>query len=376
MKRSGLPRITFPLLIAGLLGCGTSSPHAASGGSGGSSGSGGAPTDAGSDADASDELPHGSANGTVGAWQTLAPMPVKRANFCAAVVGSFVVAIGGNYKSASGFTSVSDVHVAKAHVDGTLDPWTTAGKAPSALTECTVAVSGHTIYLLDGLYDDPTKEGHVWGATLSDAGALGAWADAGALPAGTRLIQDYAWTSGGVVLALHSDLDDTTATLHAPIGATLAPFENAVWLNEFRGAPQWANAAGFAYVLGGYSAADVGNVVLSDCRGAKVNADGTMGASFAVTALPKPTNRGWGVGVDDYVFVLGGRAEVFSGTPRADVLAAKAGADGTLGAWTDAPPLPAGRTNFVAVVAGDTLYALGGAGAEAVDTVYAARVRY
>ena len=79
---------------------------------------------------------------------------------------------------------------------------------------------------------------------------------------------------------------------------------------------------------------------------------------------------------DDWVFVIGGRDAVFGGQPRADVIAGEAGANGHLGPWTAQPSLPAARSNGCAVVAGNFLYVLGGAGTSTTDTVFAARVRF
>jgi hypothetical protein len=105
--------------------------------------------------------------------------------------------------------------------------------------------------------------------------------------------------------------------------------------------------------------------------------DGSFGPPFALPTLATTTTYGAGVGVDDWVFVLGGRDGVFGGTPSANVFSAHAGADGTLGAWASQAAMPAGRTNFVVVAAGDSIYALGGASASsAADTVFAAKARF
>jgi hypothetical protein len=319
----------------------------------------------------------GTANGTLGTWQPTPAMPIQRANFCATVVGPWIVAIGGNYKNTSGgFTKVDDVHVAKWHPDGTLDAWQNAGKAPSPVTECTVAAHGNDLVLLDGIYDDTTiPEGQAFVATLDAVGGtIGAWTKPGALPASLRLLDDQAWADQNELFVLHSNLEGTTATFHTK--PDLSSPADVVWLPEFRGRPQWAHTNGFVYVLGGYSDADAGNAVLADVRGASVAPDGTMGAAFACPPLPQPTTFGWGAGVDDYVFVLGGRDAIFGGNGRTTVWSARAGADGKLDSWTPQTPLPVGLSNFVVVSAGDYIYAIGGASTDAVDTVYAAKARF
>ncbi len=321
------------------------------------------------------------ANGTVGPWQTLTPMPNARANFCATVVGSFVVVIGGNFPSDGGFTKLDDITVARFHDDGSLDAWQLAGHAPSPVTECTATGLGTSLFLMDGIYDDASKEGQVFVADLSDQGALGAFAST-ALPTGTDLFDDIAFATPSDLFATTSQLSGTCDLLSTSLHGGALPSGTASWndapfVSEFRGRPQWATAtagaATYVYVLGGYSDADAGNAVLASGWGSRV----TGGAAFAVTPLPQPTTFGTAAWADDFVFVIGGRSGVFSGTPTTTVISAQASAaDGTLSAWSAQPPLPSGRTNVSAVVAGNYLYVLGGAGAAATDTVYAAQVRF
>lgn len=322
-------------------------------------------SDAGSDASEAG-TPH--ANGTVGAWQTLAPLPHARANFCATVVGSFIVTIGGNYPDEGGFTKLDEIDVARFHDDGSLDAWQVAGHAPSPLTECTAAAVGNTLYVLDGIYDDMSKQGHVFSADLASDGTLGTMTDSGLLPAGVDLFDDLGFSSGGALWAAYSSLDGTCDLLR--IGGGPTPF-----LNEFRGRPQWASAAAggatYAYVLGGYSDADAGNSVLATGAGTQVG-----GSAVTVDDLPKPTTFGMAASADDWVFVIGGRNAIFGSQPRADVISAQADASGHLGGWTAQPPLPSPLSNATAVVAGNFLYVLGGAATTTVSTVYAAQVRF
>jgi len=357
-------RATILLLLLVLLatGCGSSSPAS------------GTPSDASTTADVGTDASTAAANGSLGAWQTLAPMPVTRANFCAVVMGRAILVIGGNYPAEGGFAVLDEIDVAVAADDGTIGSWRVAGKAPSPVTQCTVAAGGGQVFLMDGIYEDTTKGALVFRASF-DGTTLGAWTSAAALPGTTRLISQAAWTNGDELLALDSDVDGTTYVLSGSVSAGAATLAQAPWVPQFRGAAQWAQTTNAAYMLGGYADADAGNAVLSDGFGA-TQVTKPLGAAFPVGALPKPTTFGAGVGVDDWVFVLGGRDAVFSGTPRPDVVSARASADGTLGAWAAQAPMPEGRTNFVAVSAGDFVYALGGAGAQATNTVFAARARF
>jgi hypothetical protein len=343
------------VLVAVLAACGNSST----------------PNDGGSDAQV--EAGTAKANGTVGAWQTLAPLPHARANFCATVVGEFVVTIGGNYPSDAGFTKLDEIDVARFHADGSLDAWQVAGHAPSPVTECTAGASGSTLYVIDGIYDDAAKQGHVFSADLASDGTLGTLADVGTLPTGMDAFDDVAFSAAGKVWSTVSLLSGSCGLIGGPGTWTETDF-----LSEFRGRPQWATAiaggATYAYVIGGYSDADAGNMVLGTGAGAKVGTQVTGGVT--VTDLPKATTFGMAASADDWVFVIGGRGAIFAAAPRPDVVAARAAADGSLGAWTPQPSLPSPRSNAAAVVAGNFLYVLGGANASATDTVYAAQVRF
>jgi hypothetical protein len=345
-------------------------------------GNSGTPTDGGVDAQA--EAGAGAkANGTVGAWQTLAPMPHARANFCATAVDGFVVVVGGNYPDEGGFTKLDEIDAAEVHADGSLGAWQVVGHAPSPVTECTVGattddVEPKTLYLIDGIYDDASKQGHVFSASFGhDAGVaiMSPLADVGTLPTGMDAFDDIAFSAAGKIWSTVSLLSGSCGLIGGP-----APWIENDFLSEFRGRPQWAYAiaggATYAYVIGGYSDADAGNVVLASGSGAKIAAAGPTGG-VSVTDLPSPTTFGMAASADDFVFVIGGRGAIFAGTPRTDVYSAQASAtNGALGAWSAQTSLPSPRTNAAAVVAGNFLYVLGGANTSATDTVYAAQVRF
>ncbi len=323
------------------------------------------------------------ANGTLGDWQPLGAMPVPRGNHCAVVANGWLVVIGGNYKpkGAKDFVTVADVHSARINADGTLGDWQLAGKTPSPVSSCTAAADGADVVLLDGIYDDEAAGKSIHASTIDDAGMLGAWRDAGALPDGVRVPYSQATVVDHQVRAFEAKLPgagDAVALVRASLsGGSLSAWSDAPWLTGFRGHPQYVFAGSYVYALGGYAGPDRKNEVLSDGAGARLDETGAPGPSFAVTALPEPTAFGRAVAVDDWVFVTGGKDQVMSGTPRADVVAAHIAEDGTLGAWSSVAPLPQGRTAHAAIAAGDFLYVLGGAfDAGGVDSVFVARVRF
>lgn len=321
------------------------------------------------------------ANGTLGAWRTLSPMPEPRANHCSVTASGFLVVIGGNYAAGDGgpFVSLDRVDVAKLDADGTLGAWQLAGKTPSAVSDCTAAASGNTVYLVDGIFGDSADEARVWSATLSSSGKLGAWQALGALPAGERVIHSEAWVSSGTLFAMVSKLPgegDVTATIRASVAHGLGAWSESDWLPGFRGRPEYAFTGKYVYTLGGYESGDAGNVTVADVSGAPVAQNGSVGKPFSTTPLPAPTTFGRVEAVDDYLFLIGGKPDIYApGVAR--VASARVAADGQLGAWTTEPSLPEPRTNEAAVVAGNYLYVTGGGSTgPGLDSVFVARVRH
>jgi hypothetical protein len=320
------------------------------------------------------------ADGTLTDWQTLGPMPEKRANHCAVAAGGYLVVLGGNQATAGGgFQSLATVQAAPLEPDGTLGPWQLAGKTPSAVSECTATSDGSRIYLVDGIYDGATDGGKVWSADLDEHGRLGPWTALGPLPPGTRVLYSTAWVLGGALYAMDSKLPeegDVTLTLRASLQGGLGPFVESDWLPGFRGHPEYAFARGFVYVLGGYVAADAGDVVIAEVQGAPLSQDGTVGAPETAEALPAPTAFGTVTVVDNYLFLVGGKSAIFAADGSALVASTEVEASGALGGFTAQAALPEGRTSHATVLAGDFLYVTGGGyDGPGLDTVYAARVR-
>ena len=371
-----MKRLVLPLISCALVACGNSS-----------SSNGEPAIDANSETIEQDAVAEGTqeatpsttANGTVGAWQTLTPMPLARANHCAAFGNGFLFVIGGNRSSGGGFVATELIHGAKVNADGTLGAWFEAGHAPSAVTECTAVARGNELWVIDGIYATPGEEGKVYHATIDDAGAVSLFDTAGLLPPGKRTISKAAFIEAGTLWVTSDDLSDpdagtgTTGALRGDLATTTFVYDGVdpVW----RGRPQYAWTGTFMYFLGGYAAGSTDPILSVD--GARVGADGNLGTEFTTTPLGKATMFGQGVAVDDFVFVLGGREAAFGGTARADVISTAIHGDGTLGDWTARTSMPEPRTNFQLTLGGDFLFVTGGGNTGGgLDNVWSARVRF
>jgi hypothetical protein len=317
------------------------------------------------------EPPPNVATGSLDAWQQAPALPTARANHCTAAIGDYVLVIGGNFKQGESFAKTDEIHAAKITADGTFGAWQLAGRTPSPVTECSATSDGRTLYILDGLYDNEADERQVFAAELDDTGTLAPLAAMTTLP--QIAISSEASVHGGDLVMMDTVLPqdgDQTVTLRMPLAG-------GAWITDdwgigFRAQAQHAFAKDFAYTIGGYKG-EAGNPVSAEVFVATL---GTAGAR-PTTALPVPTAFGEAIAVDDFVFVVGGRDQVFGAPAKTTVLAAPIQTDGSLGTWTTLPPLPIARTNHELALVGDFLVISGGAGAMGGDTnVLATRVRF
>lgn len=315
------------------------------------------------------------ATGEVADWQAGPSLPVARANHCAVAIGDWVLVVGGNHAEGSGFASTDEIDAAQLQPDGTLGAWQVAGHLPSAASEPTCTSDGRVLYVIDGIYDNDADGGQVWTATLDADGRLSPLTSFGHLPEGVVAIASGAHVSNGTLVLTHAKLPndgDTLVTLHTPLPSLAWTTDD--WQIGFHAMYETAFTASAAYVLGGYHDPAVG--ALADTYVGSLSA-GALTQVSPSSALPAPIAFGAAVAVDDWLFVTGGRGQVFGAPGTTNVYAAPIGAGGALGAWQTVTALPMQRTNHAAVVVGDFLVLAGGAANGPGDTnVLVARVRY
>lgn len=321
----------------------------------------------------SSSSPAPTATGELEPWQNAAPLPVARANHCIAVVGDTVLVIGGNRKVGADFIKTDETHAGRVATDGTVT-WTLAGRTPSPVSECTATADGRRVFLIDGIYDRVTDARQVFTAELADDNTLSPFVPLATMP--QIALSSEAVVRRGTLLLMDTVLPaegDQTVTHRLPLASPTWTMHD--WSIGFRAHAQYVFADRFAYTLGGYSGA-TGNPVMTDVFVAPLGADGAIGAARPTTPLPTPVAFGEAVAVDDFVFVVGGRAQVFGAAATAHVYAAPILDDGALGAWT-ATALPMARTNHELALVGDFLVSTGGAVMGPGDsTVLVARVRF
>jgi hypothetical protein len=312
--------------------------------------------------------PTASATGELGTWQAGPPLPTPRANHCSATIDNWILVIGGNHQAGSDFVKTDEIDAAQLAPDGTLGPWQLAGHTPSPVSECTATSDGRHLYIIDGLYDVDTDNGHVFTADLDSTGHLGTLTTMMSLPPGAIAISSEATVANHALIIAHSSLDtDATGALSTPLAAPAWSTDD--WSINFRAQAQYAFTKTHAYTLGGYHDP---STVLTDVYVAPL----AGGPAIATTPLPSPTGFGEAVAVDDYLFLVGGRAQTFGGTPTTASFSAHIASDGTVEAWQPATALPMPRTNHDLALVGDFLVLTGGADTGGGDaTVLVSRVR-
>jgi len=313
------------------------------------------------------------ATGEVAAWQNGPALPVARANHCVVAIDDWVLAIGGNHADGTGgFVTTDEIDAAQLAPDGTLGPWHVAGKLASPASEPTCTSDGRTLYVIDGIYDNAADGGQVWSAELDATGTLSPLVSLGALPQGTDAIESAASVQDGTLRVVFSALPDSgnqTVILRTPLGGALSWSTEPLAI-DFRAEAELVLTDQLAYVLGGYHDPGVGAV--TDAFAAPLDQPAAK-----TTSLPMPIAFGKAVAVDDWLFVAGGRAQVFGAPGTASVYATPISPDGSLGTWQSATGLPVARTNHAMAVVGDYLIVTGGAANGPGDTsVLLARVRY
>lgn len=101
--------------------------------------------------------------------------------------------------------------------------------------------------------------------------------------------------------------------------------------------------------------------VFADVWSARVRADGTTEAWRVQPDLPRGLAGAAGVVLRSTLTIVSG--QIADRSYVADVHQARIGDDGTLGAWTSAPALPAARFHHAATTDGQRIYVTGGQGA-------------
>jgi hypothetical protein len=225
--------------------------------------------------------------------------------------------------------------------------------------------AGPYLYVFGGTDDWKVLHNDVQRARIHDDGTLDAFEAAGTLPApraGHCLakVKDHYLLAGGIV-PVSGKMGVSATTLLVSIGADGK-------IADAKPGPDLPKAVmhltcdvqgEYVYALGGRGP-DSKSTTMS--TRAKINADGTIGAFEAQTALKPDRSHHASFIHDKKIYVLGGLTGDPAGdyVDRSDAIVADIGADGTLGAWGAAGKLPDTLAVSSAQIYDDAVYVFGG----------------
>jgi parallel beta-helix repeat protein len=286
-------------------------------------------------------------DGTIGAWETLNPLPDTCASHRMSAWNGRLYITGG-YNG----TYQKTVWMAPINPNGTIGSWTTLTEMPNPRYNHAMSVWNGRIYI--------TQDNQVWMAPINPNGTIGSWTTnltPMPVPGGSRQNHDMSvwngrlYVSGGSAGGTLSECYMALINPDGTIGSWtyLGPVLGGL---EGHGQDVWN---GRLYTTGGYTNG-VGylNQVLMD----PLNSDGTVTSWNSVTSLPakrgRPAMSAW----NGRLYVAGGIDG--SGYDTSSVWKSDVNADGTLGSWSSLTGLPSAVDEHCMDVWNGRLYVTGG----------------
>jgi hypothetical protein len=193
-------------------------------------------------------------DGTIGAWEPLAPLPSSRAGHSVIATDRVVIITGGQGPDRKNITETLVTPVAS---DGSLGPWTVGPSLPGPRFHHSMATHGRFVYVTGGL-ETATSVASVFRAELRPDGTLSEWTALGDMPTPrshhASVVHDGALYLiaglNGNPAAPHEPLRDV---LRAPIHAdgSLGAWATVSTLPHAYGTHSAFAHGGFVYLVGG-----------------------------------------------------------------------------------------------------------------------------
>ena len=243
------------------------------------------------------------------------------------------------------------------------------------------------------LHSNPTSDEHAATKQYVDAAA----GQAGGIAVGDIVRKPYTTTPAGFLKCNGAEVDKTTySNLYSVIGDTfnndLTIGSGRPWQQQYRfNDSQTSDVLGWVsgtalpsvfshttviatknrvYALGGYLGSGSYSATVYT---APINEDGTLGTWTTSTSLPAGLIASSAFVTNNRVYLIGGATG--TGTHLTTVRTAPINADGTLGAWTTGPSLPAALAWTKTIVTKNRVYTFGGTNGNAIiSTIYTATI--
>ena len=292
-------------------------------------------------------------DGSIGTWTMTGSLPIVNNWFQAFVTGNMLYMIAGNTGATS---SISSVYRAIINADGSIGTWSLENTTyPNVLQYSSCVILKNKVYLIGG-HNGSTPLSNVYfsdiGGGLNDYSAFYSMAEE----------QNFMVAGSGRPWQQQYQLNITqtdditgwvTDTSILPLSAGV--LQAVVTKNR-------------VYIFGGFTGS---NSPTSNVYTAPINTDGTLGTWVIDTALPIAIGQASLAITANRVYLLGG----YNGSSYlSSVYTAPINSDGTLGAWTTGPSLPAARCAGDCFVTRNRLYLIGGSNGSFSSSVYSSTI--
>ena len=318
-------------------------------------------------------------DGSVGAWQSVAPLPSARHAQGVVAHRGHLYVVGGSDGALR-----SEVFVSQLRADGTLESWRSLPLLPRVLEGAVVSAYQGRLYVAGGsdgtscrtevLIAETGADGSIIGWRASTSPLLADASTGGCRSAGVAY-RGHLYVAGGSSAPSGPSLPGVQV---APIleNGDLGAFATSTALARGRRSHSVVGHGDHLVAIGG---ADDGTV-LADVGVAPLDADGELGPWQPLSSLPTPRALGWSIVVGGRIYVTGGTAGASGPSfPAIDeVRSAQILPDGSLGVWTSQRSLPGPRLRHATATFNSVIYVAGGCPADPCitpsDNVFAASV--
>jgi hypothetical protein len=286
-------------------------------------------------------------------WVTNTPLPFEIQGAQVIVTKNRVYLIGGRVTTTHSAPSTA-VYMAPINSDGGLGTWAMAAPIPAAIYLSHIIVIKNRVYLLGGIINyDPA--GSVYSAPINPDGTLGVWTIGAPLPLFVDQSQAVVTNTRIYLLGGRVNGGPSSTVYTAPINTdgTLGAWSTGTALPAVTHAAQIAVVKDRVHLLGGI----VNNVASSSVHTSIVNADGTLGSWTVSPSLPAAVSHSHTFVTRNRVYLLGGG---LGPAVTNLVYTAPVNADGSLGAWSAGTALPGGCSNGHLIVTENKIHLLGG----------------
>ncbi|MFQ5454609.1 MAG: Ig-like domain-containing protein [Nitrospirota bacterium] len=302
-------------------------------------------------------------------WKQTTQLPRGRYDHTASVNGGFLYIIGG--VSFGGFQN--SVHFAQINNNGTLGAWNLAAELPleKAIRGHTTVVGNNSLYVMGGIESGIPEQSlttifsEVVVATSDIGIPIDIWKTnlnplpIGLFAHGAVFAKNYIYVIGGWEGTLNSD-----AVFFAPIlnNSLIGKWNETTPLPKGLSKHIALTNGEYIYVIGG-STGGIEDVEIAQTNSyfTKINNDGTLNGWQTTTPLPIGIEDHSAVMVGGYIFVIGGWNGWDPMTIENRVFFSPINyIDGSLGIWQEASPIPEALYSHAAVVNGDIIYVTGG----------------